>query len=75
MVITVGNDTRTKQTFVLEMQTDEKIKEIRRQARENFADYSRHPRRTAEIEKKQDRCSEVIQACNNELDRRMKRAA
>lgn len=62
--------------IIFEMLPSNKLESLRKEARRDFEDYSKHPRKTAFIDEKMDTCSKIISASTLELEsRRVKVAA
>ena len=61
--------------IIFEMLPNNKLESLRKEAKQDFEDYSKHPRKTAFIDEKMDTCSNIISACTLELESRRMRVA
>lgn len=66
---------KNNKQIVFEMLSDNALRLMRKEAKQDFEDYSKHPRKVALIEEKMDICSKVIMACDLELESRRMRVA
>ncbi len=61
--------------IIFDMLPSSKLELLRKEAKQDFEDYLKHPRKTAFIDEKMDLCSNIIHACTLELESRRMRVA